>query len=182
LQITLELDDRFVDATADGFDAVLRHGPIADNRLIAKRIAHSRRLLVASPDYLASHGQPRSPDELERHCGVLYTNRDSDWRFGGAEGWIVVRPQASLRVNNGLVMRDAVAAGLGICLLPSFFIHEQLATGALVALDIGVAAEGAELHLAYPRNSGASLKIAALARSLTQSFGDPPYWEKPVIR
>lgn len=178
IEVSLELDDSFVDAAAGGFDAVLRHGAVGDNRLIARRLATSRRLLVASRAYLDRCGCPATPAELERHKGVLYANREGDWRFVAPEGWSVIRPRACLRVNNGLVMRDAAVAGLGIALLPTFFVHEALRAGTLVEIDIGVEAEGAELFLAYPRDHGASAKIHALADSLRRSFGDPPYWDK----
>ncbi len=176
IDLTLELDDRFVDAAADGFDAVLRHGIVRDNRLVAKRLSTSRRLLVASPAYLAEAGVPNSLADLETHRAILYANRDGDWRFVGAEGGVVVRPQPVLRVNNGLVMRDAALAGLGIALLPTFFVHEQLSNASLVHVDVGVEAEGAELYIAYPRDRSASAKVSALTESLRSSFGDPPYW------
>jgi DNA-binding transcriptional LysR family regulator len=178
IELTLELDDRFVDPAADGFDAVLRHGPVSDSRLVAKRLAKSRRMLVASPKYLAAHGAPSSPAEVENHGAVLYANRDADWRFGSAGDWTVIRPHAVLRVNNGIVMRDAVVAGLGIALLPTFFIHGQLASGALIQVDIGIEAEGAELFIAYPRERNASAKVLALIESLRRSIGDPPYWDQ----
>jgi len=60
IELTLELDDRFVDIVSDGYDAVVRHGPVDDKRVIVKRIASSRRLLVASPDYLKRRGSPAS--------------------------------------------------------------------------------------------------------------------------
>lgn len=182
IEVSLELDDSFVDAATGGFDAVLRHGAIGDGRLIARRLATSRRVLVAAPDYLAQAGTPASLAELEGHKGILYSNRTGDWRFATPSGWSVIRPPAALRVNNGLVMRDAVAAGLGIALLPSFFVHEALAEGSLVEIDIGLQAEGAELFLAYPRDHGAAAKIRALADSLRRSFGDPPYWERASAR
>ncbi|CDO34084.1 MULTISPECIES: LysR family transcriptional regulator [Novosphingobium] len=177
IEMSLELDDSFVDAATGGFDAVLRHGAVGDGRLIARRLAASRRLLVASPAYLAAHGAPTSLSDLERHRGVLYANRTGDWRFAVGSGWSVIRPGAALRVNNGLVMRDAALAGLGLALLPSFFVHEEIRQGDLVAIDIGWPAEGAELFLTYPRDHGASSKIRALGDSLRRSFGDPPYWE-----
>ena len=180
IEVTLELDDSFVDAATGGFDAVLRHGAIGDSRLIARRLATSRRLLVASPDYLQRAGCPASLADLERHKGILYTNRVSDWRFARPDGWSVVRPTAGLRVNNGLVMRDAAIAGLGIALLPTFFVHEEVAKGTLVEIDCGQQAEGAELFLSYPRDHGAAAKIRALGHSLHQRFGDPPYWERPL--
>lgn len=177
IEMALELDDGFVDAAAGGFDAVLRHGAIGDGRLIARRLARSRRLLVASPAYLAAQGTPASLTDLERHRGVLYANRASDWRFAVGSAWSVVRPRTALRVNNGLVMRDAALAGLGLALLPTFFVHAEIRSGALVEVDIGWPAEGAELFLTYPRDHGAAPKIRALGDSLRRSFGDPPYWE-----
>lgn len=178
IDLTVELDDRFVDAAADGFDAVLRHGAIADTHLVARRLVASRRQLVASPDYLRTHGTPTSVDELARHSAVLYTNRDPDWRFEAPGGWAVVRPRAALRVNSGLVMRDAAVAGLGLSLLPNFFIHAELRNGSLVSVDVGAAPEGAELHIAHPRGRGVSAKVRALTESLRSSFGDPPYWDR----
>ena len=58
IELTLDLDDRRVDVSAEGYDAVVRHGPLLDSRLVAWRLAPSRRVLVASPDYLARHGTP----------------------------------------------------------------------------------------------------------------------------
>ena len=72
IEVSLELDDGFVDATSGGFDAVLRHGAVGDGRLIARRLARSRRLLVAAPAYLESAGVPASLADLERHRGILY--------------------------------------------------------------------------------------------------------------
>lgn len=177
IEMSLELDDRFVDAATGGFDAVLRHGAIGDGRLIARGLARSRRLLVASPYYLESRGTPATLKDLEDHSGVLYANRSGDWRFAVGNGWSVIRPRSALRVNNGIVMRDAVLAGLGLALLPSFFVHEELRQGLLSVIDIGWPAEGAELFLTYPRDHGAAAKIRALGESLRSSFGDPPYWD-----
>jgi DNA-binding transcriptional LysR family regulator len=181
IDVSLELDDRFVDAAAEGFDAVLRHGAVGDTRLIATRLATSRRLLVASPRYLEENGVPRSLSELERHRGILYSNREGDWRFSTENGWSVVRPKAGLRVNNGLVMKDAAIAALGITLLPTFLVQDSISSGALVAIDVGAEAEGAELFITYPRDHGASAKIRALADSLKDDFGDPPYWERTTL-
>src|SRR6266853_2715801 len=58
IELSLELDDRFVDVLAEGYDAVVRHGPVEDKRLIVKKLAASRRVLVASPDYLKRFGRP----------------------------------------------------------------------------------------------------------------------------
>jgi len=179
LALSLDLDDRFVDIAAAGYDAVVRHGPVGDNRLIAHRLAPSRRILVASPAYLQAHGEPHGLAELEAHKAILYANREADWRFTGPGGAVVVRPNAGLRVNNGLVMRDAALAGLGVTLLASFIVQRELASGALRALDVGPEPEGAEIFLAHPRDVSASAKVRALIRRLREAFGEPPYWDMP---
>jgi DNA-binding transcriptional LysR family regulator len=182
IELTLDLDDRFVDIASDGYDGVVRHGPIRDSWLVAKRLAPSRRVLVASPEYLAAFGKPRSLTDLEGHKAILYANRETDWRFAGPEGSIVVRPRMGLRVNNGLMMRDAALAGLGITLLASFMIDPELASGALRVIDVGAEPEGAEIYLSYPRDRSPSAKILALADSLRRTFGEPPYWDAGLTK
>jgi DNA-binding transcriptional LysR family regulator len=181
IELTVELDDRFVDIAADGYDAVVRHGPVQDSRLVAKRLASSRRVLVASPSYLERHGSPGSLEELRQHRAILYTHRGgADWRFKAPKRgrMSVVRATASLRVNDGLLMRDAALAGMGIALLPTFLVSAQLASSALVPVDVGAEPEGAVLHLAYARNQSVSAKLRALTACLRLAFGDPPYWDR----
>ena len=178
IQLTLELDDRFVDVAADGFDAVIRHGNVADARVVARRLAASKRHLVASPAYLKKHGVPRTPAELEGHMAVLYSNRDADWRLKATRGFLVVRPTRFLRVNNGLVMRDAAVAGVGIALLPTFLVGPELARGVLRTIEVGTTPESADIFVAYPSARSASAKVRALIEALRSAFGNPPYWER----
>jgi DNA-binding transcriptional LysR family regulator len=179
IELTLELDDRFVDVLAEGYDAVVRHGPVDDKRLIVKHLAASRRVLVASPDYLKRHGKPTSLQELERrHRGVIYTNRGaSDWRFRVGRKSVTVTPAVALRVNNGLLMRDAAIAGLGVALLATFLLEDPLKKQTLKVIDIGAEPEGASVFVAYPDDLRSSEKIRTLTRWLRQAFGEPPYWE-----
>ncbi|WP_029004162.1 LysR family transcriptional regulator [Azorhizobium doebereinerae] len=178
IALQLELDDRFVDAAAEGYDLVIRHGRLQDGRLGARLLAESRRLLVAAPAYLDAHGAPDSLAGLAAHRAILYANRETDWRFAGPDGAVAVRPRAGLRVNNGVMMRGAAVAGLGLTLLPTFLVHEELAAGTLRAIDVGLEAEGAALHATYPRARGASAKLRALIAHLRAAFGTPPYWER----
>ena len=119
--------------------------------------------------------------EVDTTKGIRDINPETDWRFAVDGGWLVVHPQASLRVNNGMVMRDAAMAGLGLTLLPTFFVCNELESGALEQIDVGVEAEGAELFLAYPREGAVQAKLAALVDSLRLSFGEPPYWDSRAI-
>jgi DNA-binding transcriptional LysR family regulator len=178
LELTLDLEDRFVDVMTEGYDAVVRHGPVDDRRLIVKRLAASRRLLVAAPDYLKRHGQPSSLDELARHRAIIHSNRGAaDWRFRVAGKWVTLHPNVALRVNNGLLMRDAAVAGLGIALLATFLLKDALRDRKLRVIDVGVEPEGATIFVAYPQDLRSSAKIRALTGWLREAFGDPPYWD-----
>jgi len=178
IELSVDLDDRFVGAV-DGFDAIIRHGPLPDNGWIAKRIAPSKRMLVASPDYLKTNGTPRSITDLELHRGIIYSNRGaSDWRFRQSGRWSVVRPGAAMRVNNGIIMRDAAVAGLGIALLTTFIFYDSVTSGKLRLLDVGADAESAMISIAYPDVRRVSAKVMALIAHLRAAFGTPPYWER----
>lgn len=178
LQLTLDLDDRRVDAAADGYDAVVRNGPIADSRLMAWRLAPSRRVLVASPAYLMDNGKPASIEELEQHRGIFYTNRGvADWRFPSIGGTVIVRGKMGLGLNNGDMLRDAAIAGLGIALIPMFIVGAAVAAGELETIDIGVQPELEFIHIAHPEGRRPSVKLRALADHLRAAFGSPPYWD-----
>lgn len=181
IALTLDIDDRRVDASSEGYDAIIRHGPILDSRLVAWKLARSRRILAASPEYLARHGTPTSLDELQTHRGLFYTNRGvADWRFQSPEGSVVIRGQLSMGINNGDMLRDAAVAGLGITLLPSFIAAPPIAEGLLSEIDIGLKPEPEFVYMAHPEGRNPSTKLRALADHLRESFGDPPYWDPDV--
>ncbi|MBY3037467.1 LysR family transcriptional regulator [Rhizobium laguerreae] len=178
IELTLYIDDRRVDAASDGYDAIIRNGPIADSRLVAWKLAHSRRLLCASPDYLARQGIPSSLADLNSHRGIFYTNRGvADWRFQTPDGAIVVRAKLALGINNGDMLRDAAIAGLGIALLPAFIAGPAIREGRLAEIDVGHKPEAEFIYMAHPEGRNPSAKLRAIADHLKKSFGDPPYWD-----
>lgn len=188
IELTLDLDDRRVDASSGGFDAVIRHGPIVDSRLMAWQLAPSRRLLCASPQYIATHGAPCSIEELIDHKGIFYTNRGvADWRFPRGTGGnidadaIVVHGRLGLGLNNGDMIRDAAIAGLGIALLPVFIAGPAIKAGDLLPIDIGVHPEDEFIYMAHPEGRNPSAKLRAMADHLRTAFGSPPYWDLPEI-
>lgn len=179
IELTLDLDDRRVDIASGAYDGVIRHGIIDDSRLMVWRLAPSRRFLVASNDYLARYGTPRSIADLDDHRGIFYTNRGvADWRFVGPDGAQIVRARVALRVNNGEMIRDAALAGLGIALLPAFIAGPVVRAGRLRIIDVGIRPEGESVFLAHPEGRRPSAKLRALADHLRRAFGDPPYWEE----
>jgi len=178
LELTLDIDDRRVDPVADGYDAIVRHGPIADSRLVAWKLAPSRRLLTASTDYLDRYGVPHTLQELEGHRGIFYTHRGvADWRFQTEQGAAIVRARLALGVNNGDMMRDAAIAGLGIALLPTFIAGPAIRDGLLRSIELDHQPETEFVFMAHPQGRNPPAKLRALAEHLRQRFGSPPYWD-----
>ena len=168
-------------SAADGYDAVIRHGPFATGtRLIARRLASSRRGAGRLSRLLARHGTPASADELAECNATPYSNRETDWRFTvpGRKDDVVIRPRRCTRINNGIMLRDAAIAGIGVVLLPTFLCYTGVASDALRIIDIGMDAESAEIQIAYLSDRGPSAKIRALTEHLQKAFGDPPYWKR----
>lgn len=182
IELTLDLDDRRIDAQAEGFDGVIRHGPMRDSPLTAWRLARSRRVLVASTDYLERHGTPRDLAELDGHRGIFYTHRGlADWQFLAGAGRVQVRAKVGLQVNNGIVMRDAAAAGLGIAMLPLFIAGPDIRAGTLRVIEVDAEPEAEFIYVAHPEGRNPTAKLRALAECLRAAFGNPPYWESGVV-
>jgi DNA-binding transcriptional LysR family regulator len=83
-----------------------------------------------------------------------------------------------MRVNNGIIMRDAAVEGLGVALLATFVFHDSLTSGKLRLVDVGAEAEPATVFIAYPNARRVSAKVLALIAHLRVAFGTPPYWER----
>ena len=149
-----------------------------DTRLIVWKLAKSRRILTASAAYLAEHGTPQSLEDLRDHRGIFYTNRGvADWHFRTADGPIAIQARQALGVNNGDMIRDAVAAGLGIAMLPAFIAGPAIKAGTLVAIPLAIPPDEEWIYMAHSQGRDPSAKLRALRDHLKDAFGDPPYWE-----
>ena len=178
IRLTLDLDDRRIDVASSGHDAIIRQGVIDDTRLVVWKLAKSRRLLVSSAAYLAEHGTPTCFEDLRDHRGIFYTNRGaSDWHFRTEDGPVTIQAKQALGVNNGDMIRDAVAAGLGIAMLPAFIAGPAIRAGKLVAIPLAIAPDEEWIYMAHSQGRDPSAKLRALRDHLKEAFGDPPYWE-----
>ena len=131
----LQLSDRVVDLLNSDFDVAIRIGKLADSSLIARRLVANRRVLVASPSYLRSHGTPTQPSELTAHaCLVLAYpgSLQNEWMLRNGKRNVNVAVAGPLRSDNGEVLRDWCLAGLGISLRETWDIVDELANKRLV--------------------------------------------------
>ncbi len=179
IALDLRLSDRVIDLAANAIDVAVRIGPLKDSALVARTLAPSRLVLVASPGYLARHGVPRHPGDLIRHqCLVLESA--NPWTFrDGSGGTISVQVGGRLRSDNGEAVRDAAVAGLGISLQSIWAVDQQLGSGALVRLlgqfpmarESVVSAQYLNRHYLPP-------KTQAFIDFFAARFGPQPYWEQ----
>ena len=134
--VDLVLADRNLDLIEEGLDAAVRIGPLADSSLVARRVGEVRRVLVASPDYLAARGTPRTPGDLARHDAIFSSGRPVpvEWRFQEGARGRVVRLAPRLLVNEVEAALVGARMGRGIAMALSYQVADDLAAGALVRL------------------------------------------------
>lgn len=151
IEIDLQLSDALVDIVAEGVDIALRIGALPDSSLRARRLGPIPTHVVAAPAYLDRRGRPTHPAQLGEHACFGYTNATGPWRFTGPDGAEAsVRPSGPLRSNSGDALLPALRAGLGIAILPDFFIGHDLADGTLEAILTEWHGPPAALHLMTP--------------------------------
>lgn len=133
LRLAIDLDNRFTDLVAAGFDLALRIGTLADSSLVARPLARVPFLCVAAPAYLTARGRPAHPEALAGHACLHYDNIDprEEWRFPAPQGDRVVAVSGPVTANNDDVLLAAVLAGEGIAILPAFVVAPDLAAGTL---------------------------------------------------
>jgi len=181
IEVELVLDDQFSDLIEDGFDVAIRIADLVDSSLIVRRLAPSRSVLCAAPDYLQRHGMPETPDDLRRHnCfGYLYRDSGTDWTLNGAKGPVSIPLQGNLRANNGEVLRHVALAGTGIVALPSFIVGDDLRTGDLVEFLPECVPQTHSIHAVYPHRRHLTPKVRAFVDFLVTRFRPEPYWDMP---
>ena len=159
----LDLTDRSVDLVEDGLDVAIRIGELASSSAIATRVGAMRRIVVAAPDYLASHGEPAAPADLTEHDVIGFAGLGGleHWRFreGGATIETAVRPR--LLVNTAEAAIDAAIAGFGVTRVLSYQIADAVAAGRLVRLLRAHESEPTPVHVLYPQGRYPAPKLRA---------------------
>lgn len=167
LALHIEFSDRRVDVIAEGFDVVLRIGSLADSSIVAKKIADSHLVLVASPDYLARFGEPKSLETLaERDC-LLYEYHPQ-WQFVQEGQKIQIKPQGKIYSNNGYALVQMAKAGLGIINIPKFLIKDELENGELIPIMPFLVQDTLQISLLYPNRRYLSPKVRILIDFFSQ--------------
>lgn len=165
LELEMIMDDRVIDMVEEGVDVALRMGALPDSTATARKLAAGRRLLVATPAYLARAGTPATPAEIAGHQAVVYTRYEAaHWTFrhaGGAEASVSVGGR--LRVTAAEGLRAAVLADMGLAVASEWMFTRELASGAVVEVLADWALPPLDLWALFPSGRMASAKARAFA-------------------
>lgn len=180
IQVDMVMNDRLVDLVDEGFDVAVRIGRLTDSSLIVRKLSPIRIAVCASPAYLAQHGEPQTPSDLvNHHCLINSTTTPSnEWRFIRPDGqhW-PVNIHGQLRANNGDALKAAVINGLGLTMLPTFIVGEDMQAGRLVSVLTDFIPQDSALHAVYPHSRLLSPKVRAFVDFLAERFSPRPYWD-----
>lgn len=174
IQVELTLGDRVIDLIEEGADVAVRIGHLADSTLRARRVGAVRRVVVASPAYLARHGAPAKPSDLARHATITSTARAGtgrEWRFGPGARGPVVRLEPRLLVDDIDARLLAVRAGRGIARVLSYQVAEDIAAGTLVRLLRDFEPPPLPVHLVTPSGSHMPPKVRAFLDHAAAGLG-----------
>lgn len=134
VELNINFDDRFIDMIEEDIDISIRIGILQDSSMIARRLASCPQIVCASTEYLSKHPAPNHPKDLAEHNVLSYTRNKAmhEWRYkdpNGKEGQVNLR--GTFKSNTGDMMCEAAIQGVGIVILPIFYVAEHLETGAL---------------------------------------------------
>ncbi|MDR6125901.1 DNA-binding transcriptional LysR family regulator [Sphingomonas sp. SORGH_AS802] len=134
--IDIALTDTLVDVAAGQADVAIRFGPLADSGLTARRLSEARRVIVASPDYLARAGTPMVPEDLHAHNCLNFNFRRAEpiWPFRRDGRDFALSVDGGIVANNGETLGHLAAAGVGITRVGRFSVAAEIADGRLVPL------------------------------------------------
>lgn len=181
LTVEIKLSDTIVDMIEGGYDVAIRDAALSASSLHARKLAPDRRILVASPDYLAKMGTPQSLASLDSHQAITLIGLEN-WRFRLEGKNHSITPRCRLKMDNGEAVRDAAIAGGGITVMSTWCCYNELIDGRLVQVleDIPLVPECAIWAL-YPTHKLLSPKVRVFIDYLTANFGESPYWDNALI-
>lgn len=173
LRMEVSLDDRRVDVMADGFDLVIRVGVLEDSGIISRHLADCPILLVASPEYLKTHGKPSQPQDLKNHRMITfaYHGAAQEWRYRDKAGKTgSVKTEGCFKANTAEMMLQAALDGNGIALLPNFSIASHLKAKQLIHVLPGYETyPERKITALMPPNRYRAAKVKLLLDYLTES-------------
>jgi DNA-binding transcriptional LysR family regulator len=179
LRISCELTDRVVDLVREGFDLGVRIGSLLDPDLVAVRLARNRRVVCASPEYLAHRGVPRTLEDLARHECLAFTpsgGQRGTWTFLRDGLPVNVRVQGRLDCNDGEMLHRWAREGLGLAWRSTWEIQAELSRGELRTVLDEYALPDYDIRAVYPQQTHVPAKVRLFVEHLRGIYAASHYW------
>jgi len=179
-EITLHMgeDDRLVDLVREGVDCVLRAGTLQDSSMIGRQVALMEQVTVASPAYLARHGEPVNLEALRTHSAVNYvsggTGLSADLEFLVDGTVVVIKLGAVVSVSGADLYTGAALTGLGLVQVPRYRVETELAQGRLKIVLPDFSPPPMPVSVLYPHNRQLSARVRVFAQWLGKRFEGVP--------
>jgi DNA-binding transcriptional LysR family regulator len=175
IEVDYLMEDREIDLVKEGVDVAIRVGPLADSSLVARKIGTSRRLVVASPEYLIKHGFPKTPSDLKSHECLLYSllKSQNEWFFSSAQfGDESVLINGRFKASSNEALCEAAISGLGIATMCEWHVREHIEKGRLTVLLKNYELTSYDINAVYPERRYMPEKVKRLIDHLKESFKD----------
>lgn len=172
LEIDVILDDRVIDLVAEGIDVSLRMGALPDSAATARKLATSRRSVLATPAYLDRAGEPSVPADLAAHQAVLYSQQPDVWSFtrDGQQASVAMRGRVKVSAAEGL--RAAVLAGMGLSAVSDWMFGPELADGAVRRVLADWSLPPVDLWAVFPAGRLTSAKAREFAGFVEEALAE----------
>jgi LysR family transcriptional regulator, transcriptional activator for dmlA len=177
VEVQLQLSVNPPPLTDDSFDVCIRFGAPPDARVIARRLAANRRLLCASPAYLAKHGTPKAPDDLTRHNCIGIRQGDEaygTWRLSSGRGKSAtteaIKTRGNLTTNDGEIAVNWALDGHGILMRAEWDVGRYLRNGRLVQVLPQYYTPDADIHAVYPQRHQLAARVRAFVDFVESSL------------
>jgi DNA-binding transcriptional LysR family regulator len=185
LKFELVLTDAILDLVSERLDVAIRIGPLQDSSLIVHKLCPMVSRVCATPEYLARHGRPATPEDLAQHNCLVLAQPGFDrsrWKFTDINGRTreIAVPEL-LRTSNAVALKQCALAGMGITLQARWLVGRELRDGRLIDLfpgyEVTSALDEAAAWLLYSSRNYLPQKVRVFVDFLRQKFKDGPPWD-----
>lgn len=182
LHVEVSLFDHRANMVDEGLDLWITNIENIPEGYVAQRLADTRFIVAASPEYLIHHSVPTHPSDLQDHNCLVYQNRQVNhgtWSFLRDQEGLCVTVSGNYRVDLAEAVRDACVSGWGIAYLATYLLTDEFKTGKLIQLlNDWEANQDMHFYAVYPSRKHLPKKIVAAISFFKQYIGETPYWDE----
>ena len=173
IEVELVSVNRYLDLIESGIDVAIRTREFEpNNNITVRKLASTRRILVASPSYLKKYGTPKTIKDLLEHKFLLYTyiHKPEELHFTRDEKVEVIKVKSALKANDGMILKSAALDGLGILIQASSLIYDDIESGALIPIMSQWQLPKFSINFAYRNKTHLPAKVRVFIDFMVEQF------------